>query len=98
MRAVVSGGCRVDWLLVVAKQTNKPITLVCNYSGLGTGTQLTRSGSEGAMSHVTMSHHVQCTYYMSVRDREGGSWMLMVSHRLGVKIIIVIVNKPVVYC
>ena len=93
MRAVVIGGCRVDWLLVVAKQTNKPITLVCNYSGLGTGTQLTRSGSEGAMSHVT-SH----TYYMSVRDREGGSWMLMVSHRLGVKIIIVIVNKPVVYC
>ena len=83
-------------MLVVAKQTNKPITLVCNYSGLGTGTQLTRSGSEGAMSPC---HHVTShTYYMSVRDREGGSWMLMVSHSLGVKIIIVTVNKPVVYC
>ena len=60
MRAVVSGGCRVDWLLVVAKQTNKPITLVCNYSGLGSGTQLTRSGSEGAMSpcHITYILHV----------------------------------------
>ena len=68
MGAVVSGGdgagSRVDWLLVVAKQTNKPITLVCNY----TGTQLTWSGSEGAMSHVTMAHHI-CT---TVRDGEGG--------------------------
>ena len=66
MGAVVSGGdgagSRVDWLLVVAKQTNKPITLVCNYSGLGTGTQLTRSGSEGScpMSpwHITSVLHV----------------------------------------
>ena len=61
-------GSRLDWLLVVAKQTNKPITLVCNYSGLGTGTQLTRSGSEGSCHHVTMAHHI-CT---TVRDGEGG--------------------------
>ena len=55
-------GARVAWLLVVAKQTNKPITLVCNYSGLGTGTQLTWSGSEGScpMSpwHITSVLHV----------------------------------------
>ena len=80
MRAVVSGGCRVDWLLVVAKQTNKPITLVCNYSGLGTGTQLTRSGSEGAMSHVTMSHHVHTTC-QSGTGKEGAGCLWSVTGR-----------------
>ena len=92
MGAVVSGGdgagSRVDWLLVVAKQTNKPITLVCNY----TGTQLTRSGSEGScpMSpwHITSVLHVSQGQGRRVLDA-------FVGLKLGVKII---VNKPVVSC
>ena len=80
-------GSRVDWLLVVAKQTNKPITLVCNY----TGTQLTRSGSEGScpMSpwHITSVLHVSQGQGRRVLDA-------FVGLKLGVKII---ANKPVCY-